>query len=252
MSGAGGYYKYHCKYWLTYNCPNWADDRDDEFPPKEDVRSTESSVRVSGRASRLTEGASSQGGLRAEDFARYCIEQVSLLNFNDNSSIGQSPLPCNDCSIRAGTNLGEVVTPKETAKILGVIMDSKLRYKQQIASAATKGLLAAMALKSRRRGRDRSMDTNGTRAARRSSYQAMGRSSYAAQVPSQLLALPPRICQPPQPSPCHQFYISTWVQFHPLKPSLYAVPTPQQHSCGQDRADFIKCSFECDSRAELE
>lgn len=42
---------------------------------------------------------------------------------------------------------GEVVTPKETAKILGVTMDSKLRYKQHIASAATKGLLAAMALK---------------------------------------------------------------------------------------------------------
>jgi hypothetical protein len=39
------------------------------------------------------------------------------------------------------------VTPKETAKILGVIMDSKLRYKQHIASAATKGLLAAIALK---------------------------------------------------------------------------------------------------------
>jgi hypothetical protein len=42
---------------------------------------------------------------------------------------------------------GEVVTPKETAKILGVIMDSKLRYKQHIARAATNGLLAAMALK---------------------------------------------------------------------------------------------------------
>jgi hypothetical protein len=23
MSGSGGYYKYCCKYWLTYNCPNW-------------------------------------------------------------------------------------------------------------------------------------------------------------------------------------------------------------------------------------
>jgi hypothetical protein len=42
---------------------------------------------------------------------------------------------------------GEVVMPKETAKILGVLMDSKLRYKQYIASAATKGLLAAIALK---------------------------------------------------------------------------------------------------------
>jgi Reverse transcriptase (RNA-dependent DNA polymerase) len=41
----------------------------------------------------------------------------------------------------------EVVTLKETAKILEVTIDSKLRYKQHIASAATKGLLAAMALK---------------------------------------------------------------------------------------------------------
>lgn len=23
MSGSGGYYKYRCKYWLTYNCGNW-------------------------------------------------------------------------------------------------------------------------------------------------------------------------------------------------------------------------------------
>jgi hypothetical protein len=23
MSGSGGYYKYRCKFWLTYNCPNW-------------------------------------------------------------------------------------------------------------------------------------------------------------------------------------------------------------------------------------
>jgi hypothetical protein len=55
------------------------------------------------------------------------------------------------CPNRSSTTLitikGEVVTPKETAKILGVTMDSKLRYKQHIASAATKGLLAAMALK---------------------------------------------------------------------------------------------------------
>ncbi|KAB8294113.1 hypothetical protein EYC80_009563 [Monilinia laxa] len=46
MSGSGGgYYKYRCKYWLTYNCPHWvwvnnapcahclADGRDDEHIP---------------------------------------------------------------------------------------------------------------------------------------------------------------------------------------------------------------------------
>jgi hypothetical protein len=42
---------------------------------------------------------------------------------------------------------GKIVTPKDTAKILGVVMDSELRYKQHIANAATKGLKAAMALR---------------------------------------------------------------------------------------------------------
>ena len=42
---------------------------------------------------------------------------------------------------------GEIVRPSNTAKILGVVTDAELRYKQHIASAATKGLLAAMALK---------------------------------------------------------------------------------------------------------
>jgi hypothetical protein len=42
---------------------------------------------------------------------------------------------------------GEVVVPRETAKILGVILDSKLWYKQYVVRVATKGLTAAMALK---------------------------------------------------------------------------------------------------------
>jgi hypothetical protein len=42
---------------------------------------------------------------------------------------------------------GEVVAPKPTAKILGVILDLELRYKSHIARTATKGLKAALALK---------------------------------------------------------------------------------------------------------
>ena len=42
---------------------------------------------------------------------------------------------------------GEAVVPRESAKILGVVIDSKLWYKQHIARAATKGLAAAIALK---------------------------------------------------------------------------------------------------------
>ena len=41
----------------------------------------------------------------------------------------------------------KLVAPKRQAKILGVIMDSELRFKEHIASAATKGLKAAMALR---------------------------------------------------------------------------------------------------------
>ncbi|EJP60699.1 reverse transcriptase [Beauveria bassiana ARSEF 2860] len=42
---------------------------------------------------------------------------------------------------------GQAVMPKDPVKILGVIMDSRLKYKQHIARASTKGLEAAMELK---------------------------------------------------------------------------------------------------------
>uniref|UniRef100_A0A093UTM5 RNA-directed DNA polymerase from mobile element jockey n=1 Tax=Talaromyces marneffei PM1 TaxID=1077442 RepID=A0A093UTM5_TALMA len=42
---------------------------------------------------------------------------------------------------------GEIVELKESAKILGIVMDSQLRFKEHIANAATKGLTAAMALR---------------------------------------------------------------------------------------------------------
>ena len=42
---------------------------------------------------------------------------------------------------------GEAIAPKSEVKILGVIMDSALRYRNHIARTATKGLNAALALK---------------------------------------------------------------------------------------------------------
>jgi pyridoxal biosynthesis lyase PdxS len=42
---------------------------------------------------------------------------------------------------------GKAIEPVSSTKILGVIMDSELRYKQQVARAATKGLIAVMALR---------------------------------------------------------------------------------------------------------
>ncbi|KAL3713548.1 hypothetical protein TMatcc_002251 [Talaromyces marneffei ATCC 18224] len=42
---------------------------------------------------------------------------------------------------------GETVKPKDSAKILGVVMDSQLRFEKHIANTATKGLAAAMALR---------------------------------------------------------------------------------------------------------
>jgi hypothetical protein len=50
-------------------------------------------------------------------------------------------------STRPLTIKGEAIAPKETAKILGVIIDLGLRYMQHIGKAITRGLLAAMALK---------------------------------------------------------------------------------------------------------
>jgi hypothetical protein len=42
---------------------------------------------------------------------------------------------------------GETIAPASTAKILGVVLDSELWYRNHIARTATKGLKAALALK---------------------------------------------------------------------------------------------------------
>jgi hypothetical protein len=42
---------------------------------------------------------------------------------------------------------GQTVQPKDTAKVLGVVLDAELRYKEHIAEAAAKGLSVAMQLK---------------------------------------------------------------------------------------------------------
>ncbi len=51
------------------------------------------------------------------------------------------------CSASAPVTVqGQTVGPQESVKVLGVVMDTKLRYRQHIARAATRGLRAAMAL----------------------------------------------------------------------------------------------------------
>ena len=42
---------------------------------------------------------------------------------------------------------GKTVTPGHTAKILGVVIDAELWYKQYIIKATTKGLITAIVLK---------------------------------------------------------------------------------------------------------
>jgi hypothetical protein len=42
---------------------------------------------------------------------------------------------------------GETIAPTSTAKFLGVVLDSRLRYRDHISRTATKGLKAAIALK---------------------------------------------------------------------------------------------------------
>lgn len=51
---------------------------------------------------------------------------------------------------------GQLVQPKDHVKILGVVMDAKIKYKEHIARAASKGLDAALELK-RLRGLSPSM-----------------------------------------------------------------------------------------------
>ena len=65
-------------------------------------------------------------------------EKTILIHFTRNP---------NRTSTAPMTIKGEAVAPRESAKILGVVVDSKLWYKQHIARAATKGLAAAMAFK---------------------------------------------------------------------------------------------------------
>jgi hypothetical protein len=42
---------------------------------------------------------------------------------------------------------GDVIKPKQKAKILGVIIDAKLRFKKHTVKAATRGLAAAIYLR---------------------------------------------------------------------------------------------------------
>ncbi|KAM5344536.1 hypothetical protein ACJ41O_013071 [Fusarium nematophilum] len=70
--------------------------------------------------------------------ATFEAEKTSIIHFTRKASRVDS-IPF--------TIKGEMVRPKDQVKILGVVMDSQLRYKQHIAMAATKGLEAAMALR---------------------------------------------------------------------------------------------------------
>jgi hypothetical protein len=42
---------------------------------------------------------------------------------------------------------GQTIIPKKSGKILGLVMDSELRYEEHMATAATRGLRAAMCLR---------------------------------------------------------------------------------------------------------
>lgn len=70
--------------------------------------------------------------------ATFEADKTSIIHFTHNE-LKADKLP---------TNVkGQMVQPNDHVKILGVIMDSKLKYRQHIARAASKGLEAAMELK---------------------------------------------------------------------------------------------------------
>lgn len=65
-------------------------------------------------------------------------DKTTVLHFTRNKSL---------TSTTPFTIQGQTVQPKGSAKILGVIVDTELRYREHLARAATRGLRAAMALK---------------------------------------------------------------------------------------------------------
>lgn len=70
--------------------------------------------------------------------ATFEAEKTAIIHFSRTAArVDRSPF----------TIKGETVVPKDEVKVLGVLMDTRLQYKQHIARAATKGLEAAMQLK---------------------------------------------------------------------------------------------------------
>ncbi|KAG7126046.1 hypothetical protein HYQ44_001086 [Verticillium longisporum] len=78
------------------------------------------------------------GSMESRSGATFEADKTAIIHFSRNAErLDGTPY----------TIKGRTVSPKEEVKILGVILDQQLRYKNHIARAATKGLKAAMALR---------------------------------------------------------------------------------------------------------
>ncbi|KAI1839399.1 hypothetical protein JX266_014390 [Neoarthrinium moseri] len=73
-----------------------------------------------------------------DDYTAWTTDKTAIIHFTRNTDdIDDGPF----------TIGGVQVEPKDSVKILGIVMDRQLRFKEQLANAATKGLKTAMALR---------------------------------------------------------------------------------------------------------
>ncbi|GCB25479.1 putative 115 kDa protein in type-1 retrotransposable element R1DM [Aspergillus awamori] len=94
----------------------------------------------------------SQGGAIAfvDDFTAWVTGPTAQSNREDKTAIIHFTPKAHKSDQGPFTIKGQTVEPKDHVKLLGVIMDARLKYKEHIARAASKGLEAAMELRRHR------------------------------------------------------------------------------------------------------
>jgi hypothetical protein len=117
-----------------------------EAEQKQALRDQKNELRQVGKRQR--DAAQTEASLRYESAVRAKKVGDELLRERAERQRDERSTRCsNRASISLFTIKGEAIVPINTAKILGVVMDTQLWYKQHIAKVTTKGLLAALALK---------------------------------------------------------------------------------------------------------
>ncbi|OQE51795.1 hypothetical protein PENNAL_c0503G05484, partial [Penicillium nalgiovense] len=82
-----------------------------------------------------------------DDFSVWVTGPTAQSNRHDKTAIIHFAPKASKLDSKPFTIKGETVEPRDHVKVLGVIMDTRLKYKEHIARAASKGLEAAMELR---------------------------------------------------------------------------------------------------------